>query len=125
MKVIIDTNIVVSAAIADNNPEAGILFLIANDVINFMLNSNNINEVLDVIELSFRLIDTFYKNTDIGFYSRSKIKPDDAINRLNIRFREHGVGYQYESGEIIRVDSQIIHAEAVKPVLVLLSDTRF
>jgi uncharacterized protein len=30
MKVIIDTNIVVSAAIADKNPEAVILFVIAN-----------------------------------------------------------------------------------------------
>jgi len=41
------------------------------------------------------------------------------------RFREQGVGYQYESGEIIRVDSQIIHSEAVKPVLRLLSAHRF
>ena len=36
------------------------------------------------------------------------------------RFKEHGVGYQFESGEIIRVDSQILHAEVVKPVLTLL-----
>jgi hypothetical protein len=40
---------------------------------------------------------------------------------LNGRFREHGVGYQYESGEIIRVDSQLIHAEVVKPALALLT----
>jgi hypothetical protein len=39
---------------------------------------------------------------------------------LNARFREHGVGFQYESGEIIRVDSQLLHNEAVKPALVLL-----
>ena len=29
------------------------------------------------------------------------IPPDKAINELNNRFREHGVGYQYESGQII------------------------
>ena len=40
---------------------------------------------------------------------------------MNYRFREHGVGYQYESGEIIRVDSQILHSEAVKPTLTFLS----
>nr|WP_225225336.1 hypothetical protein [Komarekiella delphini-convector] len=46
-------------------------------------------------------------------------------SKICFRFREHGVGYQHESGEIIRVDSQIIHAEVVKPVLHLLSDPRF
>ncbi|SOE91854.1 hypothetical protein SAMN05414139_04537 [Burkholderia sp. D7] len=49
-----------------------------------------------------------------------KITPEDAIDELNERFREHGVGYQYESSEILRVDSEFIHAEAVKPALGLL-----
>jgi len=44
---------------------------------------------------------------------------------LNERFREHGVGYQFESGEIIRVDSEFLHSEAVKPVLAILRDGSF
>ncbi|MBN3897837.1 MAG: hypothetical protein HWQ41_21980 [Nostoc sp. NOS(2021)] len=95
------------------------------DVINFLIKCNNTNQILDVVELSFRLIDTFYRQNNIKYLCKPKITPDAAIEELNFRFREHGVGYQYESGEIIRVDSQIIHAEAVKPVLLLLSDTRF
>lgn len=95
------------------------------DVINFMLKTNDTNQVLDVVELTFRLIDTYYRNSEIRYFTQAKITPDNAINELNIRFKEHGVGYQYESGEIIRIDSQIIHSEAVKPVLLLLSDTRF
>ncbi|BAY30314.1 hypothetical protein NIES2107_21580 [Nostoc carneum NIES-2107] len=95
------------------------------DVINFLLKSQDTNEVIDVIELSFNLLDTVYRNTNTKNYTLSKITPDEAISTLNIRFKEHGVGYQYESGQIIRVDSQIIHAEAVKPVLHLLSDTKF
>ncbi len=95
------------------------------DVINFLLRCNNTNQVLDVVELSFGLIDTFYRNNQTVYLTNSKIKPDDAIEELNFRLKEHGVGYQYESGEIIKVDSQIIHAEVVKPVLHLLSDTRF
>jgi hypothetical protein len=46
---------------------------------------------------------------------------DAAIEELNERFRWHGIGYQYESGLIIRVDSQFLHAETVKPALALLS----
>jgi hypothetical protein len=51
--------------------------------------------------------------------------PDDAIAELNRRFREPGVGYQYVGGDIIRVDSHFLHAEAVKPALALLNAARF
>ncbi len=44
---------------------------------------------------------------------------------MNGRFREHGVGYQYENGQIIRVDRQFVHAEIVKPALVLLHEPAF
>lgn len=47
---------------------------------------------------------------------------DKAIAELNYRFRDHGVGYQYESGQIIKVDSQFIHSEVIKPALIMLSD---
>src|SRR5690606_22438334 len=50
--------------------------------------------------------------------------PDDAIKELNIRFKEAGVGYQFEQGELIRVDSQFIHSEVVKPVLELLGKNK-
>ncbi|MBN3942160.1 MAG: hypothetical protein V7L21_02565 [Nostoc sp.] len=96
-----------------------------DDVRNSILQNEDINQVIDVVELSFRLIDRFYREPDIIEFTEPEITPDNAIEELNIRFREHGVGYQYESGEIIRVDSQIIHADAVKPVLQLLSDSRF
>jgi hypothetical protein len=76
------------------------------------------------VELGFKWIDSYYRQ-EIGYFTLPKITPDEAIDELNARFREHGVGYQYESGNIIRVDSQIIHSEAVKPVLHLLSDDRF
>ncbi|MDZ8025727.1 MAG: hypothetical protein RMX97_13710 [Nostoc sp. DedQUE11] len=95
------------------------------DVINFMLESNDTKQVIDVVELSFRLIYITYRSDNIRYYTAPKITLKNAIEELNFRFTEHGVGYQYESGEIIRVDSQIIHAEAVKPVLLLLSDVRF
>ena len=96
-----------------------------DDVLNFMLQTDDIEQVLDVVELIFKFINDRDNEVFLKTNYSSKISPNDASKELNIRFRENGVGYQYESGEIIRVDSQIIHAEAVKPVLLLLSDTRF
>ena len=77
-------------------------------------------KTLDVIELSFLYIDRVVRNQP-NIYLRPKISPDEAINELNYRFREHGVGYQYESGKIIKMDSQFIHSEAIKPTLIMLS----
>ena len=57
-----------------------------------------------------------------GLLSSPGISPDKAIALLNQRFSEHNVGYQYVSGEIIRVDSEVIHSEVVNPVLGLLSN---
>ncbi|MGD0954125.1 MAG: hypothetical protein ABR985_17335 [Methanotrichaceae archaeon] len=58
-------------------------------------------------------------------YENRRLSPDEAIAELNHRFREHGVGYQYESGMMMRVDSQIIHEEIVRPALSMLSDPMY
>ena len=85
------------------------------------------NEALDIIELTFRLIDTSAREVSLYEKRRSCIKqdPDDAIEELNHRFRENGIGYQFVSGEIVRVDSQYIHSEVVKPALELLNEKGF
>jgi len=95
-------------------------------VFNFFLQEESVERALDVVELCFRIIqfviaeDWYYmKNT------RRDIEPADAVAELNERFKEHGVGYQFESDEIIRVDSQFLHTEAVKPTLEVLSDKNF
>lgn len=90
-------------------------------VVNFLIKTEETERVIDVIELSFRCIDSKIDANSNRYFS-SKVSPDDAINELNHRFREHGVGYQYEFGQIIKVDSQLIHSEVVKPTLIFLSD---
>lgn len=100
----------------------------ATEIANYILQEKDADLCLTAVELSFRLIDVFVRKnwSDIcyGGYS-PKIMPDDAIDSLNIRFKEASVGYQYVSGEIIRVDSEILHSEAVKPALSLLRDKRY
>ncbi len=91
----------------------------------FLLECDEHEEVLDVIQLSFQVIDTFVRNTGYQTYSRPTMNPDNAIKELNKRFLEHGVGYEYKSAQLIRVDSQLLHAEVVKPTLGFLSAQEF
>lgn len=89
-------------------------------IFNFFLAEESVEKALDVIELSFKMIDIHVRKHYPTFENGTKIEPDDAISELNTRFKEHGVGFQFESSELIRVDSQFIHSEAVKPTLTIL-----
>lgn len=91
------------------------------ELCNFFLQSTDVDEQLDIIELSFKFINTGTRNYDYLGRSDSSELADAAIDELNKRFNEHGIGYQFNSGEIVRVDSEFIHVEAVKPALRLLS----
>ncbi len=87
----------------------------------------NTSGALDIIELSFRTIDRWVRELSPYQAQQANIKqgPDDAIMELNHRFGEHGIGYQYAEGILVRVDSQLLHAETVKPALSLLNDAGF
>ena len=91
----------------------------------FLLSEKACDRVLDTIELSFRFIDRLTREESYRQRRDADAIADSAIKELNDRFKEHGIGYSYEAGELIRVDSQFVHAEVVKPALVLLSEKRF
>jgi hypothetical protein len=82
----------------------------------FLTTQLDIDRKLDLIELSFRLIKLYTKYTNGA---------DAAVFELNYRLREGGVGYQFENGIIIRMDSQFVHAEITKKALSLLSCQSF
>jgi hypothetical protein len=89
-------------------------------VVDFLMSRADHEQVLDIVELSFRFATLRITSNYYG-PQLSQEAVDSAVAELNTRFRQHGVGYQYESGEIIRVDSQLIHAEVIKPALALLT----
>lgn len=91
-----------------------------SELANFLLQQQDPEKVLDAVELSFRYVDRVTKNYDYLNRNKASELANMAIEELNARFREHGVGYQFVDGEIIRVDSEIIHTEVVKPALALL-----
>lgn len=87
----------------------------------YLLKEKDVERCLDVIELSIKYIDDYVR--DNYFYSQMQ-GADDAIEELNLRFKESSLGFQYLSGELIRVDSQLLHSDVVKPVLNFLGSEK-
>lgn len=98
------------------------------DLIGWFLNRADIDEQLDFIELSFRYLELdIQKNLYNYIDSRGNQLPahaiSDAIEELNHRIKEDATGYQYTESTIIRVDSQFIHNDVVKPAIKLLRES--
>jgi hypothetical protein len=95
--------------------------------IEYLRKSNDIDEVLSLIEICARkmmeLADEF--GPWAGRRRGATADPAEGLVELNERFRQHGIGYQFENGEIIRVDSQYVHAEVMKEALRLLPEPGF
>ncbi len=91
----------------------------------FFLQVEDVEKALDAIELSFRAIDRSTREWRYLNRQRATEIADNAIAELNSRFKEHGVGFQFVDGEIIRVDSELIHVEAVKPALRVLNSKKY
>lgn len=92
----------------------------ADSLTTFILEQEDTEKILDVFEVGFR-----YAAYWAGEIKGARLNSTDAIKEFNGRLREHGLGYQYQAKNIIRVDSEFIHAEVVKPVLKVLSEMRY
>jgi hypothetical protein len=110
------------------------VFLLGNEnqeldgrCLTYLLNAPT-EDALNIIELSFQVIDVVVRRAILsGLPTNCGVtqQPDNAIDELNHRFKEHGIGYQYAAGILFRMDSQFLHAEVVKPALSLLSAKGF
>ncbi len=96
-----------------------------NDLLNFLLQEKNVERVLDVIEMSFFRIDCFTRDYVYLNDSFASDHADRAIEELNARFKEHGVGYRYTDGQIVRIDSEFVHSEVVLPALRILNRKQY
>ena len=102
-----------------NNPQ--------EDVSEYLKTESSADNVLGAIDLGFRIVDRAMRQFGSNKLRDCGVKrhADEAIQELNARFRQHSIGYRFEQGRIIRIDSEFIHSEMVKPTLSLLSDQRF
>lgn len=95
------------------------------EVADLLLQTDDLEQALDIVELCFRSVDTASRDyTYMGRHQSNEIA-DKAIYELNQRFKEHAVGYQFVNGEILRVDSQLLHAEVIKPAFRLLESKSY
>lgn len=76
---------------------------------------------LDCLELGFRLVVSQMANEN---YAQLFAKRD-FVGELNGRMKEAGFGYRFEDRMILRVDSEYLHEQAVKPALTILRDDDF
>ena len=88
-------------------------------VTDFFLTCQDAERCLDVIQVIFGSINTRVRQLGRE-YSGSRTSPDAAIEELNQRFKEHGIGFQFVSGRILRIDSEFTHQEITVAALHLL-----
>lgn len=81
-------------------------------ILEYLLLTKDFEQVLDILEL-------FYKY----FYNNDKKElTEKTFSEINARFKENGVGYVLEAKQILRIDSQIVHSNIVKPTINILNE---
>ncbi|MDC0933381.1 hypothetical protein OAR97_05980 [Arcobacteraceae bacterium] len=84
-------------------------------ILEYILNTKDFEQILDILELFFKY---FYDNN-------KKELTEEAFSEINARFKENGVGYILEAKQILRIDSQIIHSDIVKPTINILNESLY
>ena len=91
----------------------------------YFFSLDDIEKSLQVIQIAFQMPEERMRPNVQMALQTGHCHPDTAISELNQRFRQHGIGYQYSSGRILKVNSQYLHSETIKPALELLAEMGF
>ncbi|MBR0828994.1 hypothetical protein JQ596_26005 [Bradyrhizobium manausense] len=91
-----------------------------DDLVGWFLKEQDNGRILDAIELTFRIIEVYCGEDHYLYGRKNREIADGIVEELNTRFKEHGVGYQFTEGKLLRVDSMLVHSEVVIPALALL-----
>ena len=81
-------------------------------------------ELLDLIDFTFG---AFTSNPEIQKEYQYYISPKDienAVDELNLRFKQHNLGYEFINHQIIKKTNTMTHENIVKPVLKLFAGDR-
>jgi len=86
----------------------------------------DLNGVLSLIEICCRYIAVrAEKGFEVSPEQGITQHPKDGLEEINDRFRNAGVGFKFDAGRIMRVDSEYVHAEVVREALSLLRAPEF
>ncbi len=90
----------------------------------YILREQSVEHILSAIEIICHVIEDIVSQFGYRGNRNSADLAQEFIDEINGRFKEHGLGYEYD-GEIIRIDTELVHSEAVKPALGLLRNANF
>ncbi|MBZ3691001.1 STM4504/CBY_0614 family protein [Phyllobacterium calauticae] len=89
----------------------------------FLVNETSHEKLIDAIDLMLRILTNFSKDENAAVELRQRCA--DALLEFNERCRISGFGYSCDEGRLIRIDSHVLHSQAVLPALALLADPIF
>ncbi len=92
------------------SPLQGKHFTVYDEISHFLLDINRTDWFLDAIDVMIQ-------------FSRSVVPSNavsSAVDEMNIWFRQSRYGFSYENGRFMRMDSEFLHHEAVRPALRLM-----
>lgn len=81
------------------------------EVVQFVETEEDVEKVLSLVELALQFM--------------ARRGHNQLVDEMNHRFREHGIGYHFEAGQLLRIDDEMIHREAVLPTLRVLAAPEF
>lgn len=93
-----------------------------DEFISWFRTEASIDELLDAVEAIFRLISAMAEAS--GYASQAEDLAE-KVSELNARFLEASIGYQFENGQLLQIDSKFEHKHVVVPALHLLADPAF
>jgi hypothetical protein len=90
----------------------------------FIIHEYNVERVLDAVELACGVIHRDARSPNYRGRINSNTEVVNAFDELNLRLKQHALGYRYDvpSVQIVRIDSELLHSEVIKPVLSLIAD---
>ena len=81
-------------------------------------------DFLDLMDYVFFIIDHPNVRKQAMYYVLKDIS-QDAIDELNVRLKQHSLGYEFCNGQIIKKTNTVTHETIIKPALNLLCDEDF
>ncbi|KPB55834.1 hypothetical protein NLO74_09285 [Pseudomonas tremae] len=94
-----------------------------SEIHDFLSVEVDVGKVLDAVEVAYKLGNRFARHSSYRLAQRddSDDHVDACIEELNGRFKEAGYGYAFVEDNILRVDSEFLHSEVVKPAIHFLN----
>lgn len=91
----------------------------------FILQERNVERCLDAVELCYAVGDGMTRSPTYASRRDAHGHVDECVTELNERFKEAGLGFELIDWRIVRIDSQLLHAEVVKPAIGFLNAEGF